>query len=316
MRRPLLVLAGPTAVGKTTLSIKLAGLLRTEIINADSRQIYKLMDIGTAKPTPREQKEVPHHMIDLVYPDEPFNAVQYQNQARTVIDSMHKQGHLPFMVGGSGLYIRSATQGIFQGPGANPVIRERLRLEAEKNGSISLYEKLVSVDPESSSKIHPHDLFRLIRALEVYEITGQTISSLRKDPSLYVSPYDPLIIGLSRERKELYRRIEERCQKMLEAGLHEEVRNLLDLGYREDLTAFQGPGYTQAIGYLRGLYPLEKALHLMQRETKRYAKRQFTWFNHIPNIVWFHLEGEGAETDAQLIKRIMELIERWMNRLP
>lgn len=313
MKRPLLVLAGPTAVGKTTIGIKLAKILQTEIINADSRQIYRLMDIGTAKPSFSEQREVPHHMIDLVYPDEPFNAARYQQEARFFIDEIQNKGNLPFMVGGCGLYIKAVTQGIFEGPGSHHEIRERLHEEAEKKGPGFLYERLSAVDPKASVKIHPNDLFRIIRALEVYQVTGESITSFRNNQTLYQLPHETLFIGLTRERRELYNRIEERCKNMVAAGLIDEVRKLLDLGYKENLYAFKGPAYTQAIEYLQGFYSLEKALYLMQRDTKRFAKRQFTWFKRVPNIIWVNVAGEGPTIEEKVVNIVLGLVENWLN---
>lgn len=313
MKRPLLVLAGPTAVGKTAIGIKLAQHLHTEIISADSRQIYKLMDVGTAKPSFPEKKLIPHHMIDLVYPDELFNAARYNQEARIIIEKKQNQGHLPFMVGGCGLYIKAITQGIFEGPGPQPELRKSLLCEAKEKGTSFLFERLSSIDPTASTKIHPNDLFRIIRALEVYYFTGVPISSFRSNKALYPAPYDTLIIGLSRDRRELYNRIEDRCKKMVETGLIDEVKNLLKMGFKEDAFAFKGPAYTQAIEYLRGMYSLDRALYLMQRETKRFAKRQFTWFRQIPNIIWFHLDGNKPNAEDQTLEKIIELVQKWLN---
>ncbi|MBI4639352.1 MAG: tRNA (adenosine(37)-N6)-dimethylallyltransferase MiaA [Candidatus Tectomicrobia bacterium] len=291
---------GPTAVGKTTLALRVASALKAEIVSVDSMQIYKLIDIGTAKPTVEEQRLVKHHMIDLVFPDERYSAAEYGVNARGVIESLYRQGICPLVVGGSGLYLRSLIEGIFEGPRADQCLREQLRHETELHGNETLYARLQEVDPQAAQKIHLNDRIRLIRALEVYLLTGQPISSLQRlSPSFQL--YSPFIVGLYRNRDELSRKIEERVDAMISAGLVEEVRALKERGYTEDLTSMQALGYKEMLGYLNGRYDLATAISLQKRETKRFAKRQMTWFRKVKGIHWINLSLVSEEESVAQI---------------
>ncbi|MFH1287619.1 MAG: tRNA (adenosine(37)-N6)-dimethylallyltransferase MiaA [bacterium] len=299
---PLLVLLGPTGVGKTELAVKLAKELNTEIISADSRQVYKDMNIGTAKPSKKEQEEVKHHLSDIVLPSDKFSVADYKKEAEKVILDLREQGKIPFLVGGSGLYIRSVVDGLFQSPEPDYDLRKKLEEEAKLNGNLYLHEKLKSVDKETADRLHVNDLFRIIRALEVFEKTGQPISKLQKEKTRKPN-YNVLIIGLSRERNELYTLIEKRVDKMIESGLVKEVENLLITSYEKDLTSMQGLGYKEIIGFLEKEYPLERAIYLLKRNTRRFAKRQMTWFRKDKRITWFVLP------DKNIMEKIMKLVK-------
>ncbi len=299
MAIPLVVIAGPTGVGKTKISIELAERLNAEIISADSRQIYKGMDIGTAKPTPEERGIIPHHLIDIVEPDERFAVADYQKLAEEVIDDIHQRGKLPLLVGGTGLYIKAVVEGgyIFPGPSADRELRDGLKREADQHGSEYLYNKLKEVDPAKARETHPRNLRRIIRALEVYYLTGKPISELQAEWAEAESGYNSVLMGLIRPREELYRRIDSRVDEMMEAGLVEEVERLISDGYDEGAPAWLGLGYRQIIGYLKGLYDLDEAIYLIKRDTRRYAKRQLTWFRKVEGIRWFGLEKYRSISD-------------------
>ena len=304
-KKPIIVIVGPTGVGKTSVSVKIAKSLNSEIINADSRQIYKYMDIGTAKPSPDLLSEVRHHLIDIVCPDEYFSAAEYQERAREIIDSLSRKGMVPVIVGGTGLYVKAVIYGLFKGPKADPDLRKSYAEYAEKFGKEALYNRLKEVDEGATKRIHPMDTVRVMRALEVYDKTGKTISSLQDNFTLDRSPYIPIIIGLYRERKDLYRKIEERADSMIQEGLVHEVESLLKRGYSEELRSMMGIGYGQVISFLRGEYDLEKAISLVKRDTKRYAKRQMTWFNKVENINWVEMT-DHIENDLTITFNIIE----------
>jgi tRNA dimethylallyltransferase len=274
-------------VGKTGAAISLAKMLDTEIISSDSMQIYKGMDIGTAKPSMKERAAVRHHMIDIIDPTEPFSAGQYMERAIPVIDELHIKGRIPLVVGGTGLYIKAITRGIFSGPSADRVLREDLlSMEREKSGS--LYEYLKKMDPEAGEKIERHDTRRIVRALEVCLKSNEKISLLQKKFTRPL-PCQFIKIGLMRERKELYGIIEGRVDRMIESGLEKEVRNLMKL--EPDRTPLQAIGYKEFIAYLKGDIPIDAAILLVKRNTRRYAKRQFTWFRKEEGIRWIDITG-------------------------
>ena len=288
----LLILLGPTGVGKTDISIKLAQKIPDiEIISADSMQIYKYMDIGTAKPNKSILKAIKHHMIDIVEPSENFDVIQYSKLAVKIILDVFKSGKIPVLMGGSGLYISSIINPLFTGPAKNIEYREILEEEAKIHGKKYLYDKLSKIDPVSASKIKPNDLRRIIRALEVYKSTGKTISYLQKKASDSNAKFNYQITGLQRNRENLYQRINLRVDKMFKDGFIEEVKMLRDMGYKEDLNSMQGLGYKQTNKHLNGIYTIEKAIDLIKIETRHYAKRQMTWFkNKIKNIEWIDLD--------------------------
>jgi tRNA dimethylallyltransferase len=287
MERPrIVILLGPTGVGKSKLVIELAEELGGEIVSADSMQVYRYMDIGTAKPTLDEQKRVRHHLIDLVTPDQPFHAGLYRMLARKAIDQLHKNGKPIWVVGGTGLYIKALTRGLFTHPKIDPDVRMKLKQEAEERGEAFLYQRLKRVDPKTASRLHPHDLFRTLRALEVFDSTGIPISFFREQHRFGESPYLTLKIGLEINREDLYRRIEERTDQMIERGFLQEVRGLLEMGYGPELKPMQSLGYKQMVQFLSKKIDWTEAVRQIKRDTRHYAKRQWVWFKADPEVCW------------------------------
>jgi len=290
----VIILLGPTGVGKTEVSILLAKALDTEIISADSMQIYKGMDIGTAKPSREQREKVRHHMIDIVEPSESYSAGRYIEDVTPVIEELHRRGKIPIVAGGTGLYIKAMTRGIFSGPSADWKLREELAsLEEGQDGS--LYSYLQELDTEAASKIMPADTRRIIRALEVCLKTRKGISEFQKKLTTPL-PYKFIKIGLRRDRKELYKMVEERVDKMIENGFVEEVKKLIAIhpfthSPIHPFTALQAIGYKEIAMYLNGEIPFEDAIRLIKRNTKRYAKRQFTWFKKEEDIRWIDITG-------------------------
>ncbi len=291
----LVVICGPTASGKTKMGIELAQQVNAEILCADSRQVYIGMDIGTAKPSREEQKLIKHYCLDLVYPDDNFSAAEFRARAGQVICRLTKEGKNVIIVGGTGLYIKALTKGLFGGAGKSHKIRATLKKELEQLGEQHLHRRLTDVDPVTASRLHPHDSFRVLRALEVYSLTGRPISALQREHGFGENSYDVLKIGLTVERKELYRRIEQRVEEMLRKGLVEEVQSLLNKGFNGILPSMKGLGYKEILVYLRKKYDLEEAINLIKRNTKRYAKRQLTWFKADGEISWFDPDREKEE---------------------
>ncbi len=299
----LLCILGPTAVGKTELALRIATRIGGEIVSVDSRQIYCEMDVGTAKPTPEQLRLVPHHMINCVMPDEPFSAADYQRGANEAIREVRRRGNLPMLVGGSGMYFRVVVDGLFHGPQADPIFRQKLREEAEESGVLYLYNRLEALDPEAAGKIHQNDLMRIIRALEVYESTGKTISSFQQQWESGEPRYKFVAFGLTQDRDELYERIEARVDQMMAAGLLDEVRSLSE--HSRDLPAMNCLGYKELLSFLDGEYDLEEAVRLIKRNTRRFAKRQLTWFRGDDRIRWINLSTRPAPEDT-----IIEELER------
>lgn len=294
MKRKIVILLGPTGVGKTELSIKIAKLLNAEIISSDSMQIYKYMDIGTAKPTLEQRKEVIHHMIDIVNPWDYFSTGAYIEIVKEVIEKIFEREKIPLVVGGTGLYLRAMTEGIFEGPDADWNLRMEL-MNKERDNPGFLYNLLKEIDPIKADKIYPSDLRRILRALEVFFKGKKQISELQEKLTKPLS-YNFIKIGVTRERKELYRIIEERVDKMICSGLIEEVRNVLTLIKRNatslsPLPALQAIGYKEIAGCLADLYSIDEAVRLIKKRTKMYAKRQFTWFRKEKDIMWFDISG-------------------------
>ncbi len=291
MRNPsdpprVLIVCGPTGIGKTTAAIGLAQRFGGQIVGADSMQIYPQMDIGTAKPTPAEQAAVAHHMIDVVDPDEPFDAARYAVMASACIQKMVRADILPVVAGGTGFYIKALLYGLFDARSPDREIRRRLEEQAATGGLAALYVALKRSDPVSAARIHPHDRFRIIRALETLESTGQPISSLQHRHGFAESRFEAFKIGLEIDRATLYARINQRVDAMIAEGLLDEVRALLGRGYGADLKSMQSIGYRHMIAYLAGDMPWNDTVAQMKRDTRRYAKRQFTWFKSDPEIVW------------------------------
>jgi tRNA dimethylallyltransferase len=286
------VVLGPTAVGKSEVALRLAEKLDGELINADAQQVYRYMDIGTGKPTKAERALVRHHLIDVVDPDEEFNAAIFRTLASEAVEDIESRGKHAIVCGGTGLYIKALIHGLFVGPGADAAVRLRLQKELAADGGELLRERLANIDPAAASRIHPNDWRRIIRALEVYELTGRPMSAWQNAHSFKESPFETLKLGLDRDRHELYQLINRRCERMIEEGLVEEVRDLTARGYSLELKALRSVGYRHAGFFLTGQMTLEAALSLMQRDTRRLAKRQLTWFRADEGIRWFHPEND------------------------
>ncbi|HOK30403.1 MAG TPA: tRNA (adenosine(37)-N6)-dimethylallyltransferase MiaA [bacterium] len=280
MKIPIIVIGGPTASGKTQLAIDWALKLDGEIVSCDSRQIYKFMDIGTAKPTLEERSLIPHHLVDLIYPDETMTAGEFQKLAREIIKDIHSRGKVPFLVGGTGLYIRSVIRDIVFPPKVDEYYRKFIKDRINREGLGSVYNELCKIDPVTAGKISPNDEIRITRALEVYYATGTPISFYRKGIDVDYPEYEVIYLVLNPPRDILYRRIEERVDKMIQLGLVEETRHLLDMGYSPELSSLQTLGYREIIKYLKGMYDLESTIEEIKKETRRYAKRQSTWFRN------------------------------------
>jgi len=286
-RPRVVVLLGPTGVGKSKLVIELAEAFGGEIISADSMQVYRYMDIGTAKPTPEERQRVRHHLIDLVNPDQPFHADLYRILGRKAIDQLYRSGQPIWVVGGTGLYIKALIQGLFPSPKIDAKVRERLKEESKEKGETFLFERLRQVDPKTATQLHPRDLFRTIRALEVFDSTGVPISFLREQHRFGERPYVTFKIGLEMNRRALYHRIEQRIDQMIERGFLQEVKGLMEMGYGPELKPMQGLGYKQMVQFLSKKMGWGEAVQQMKRDTRHYAKRQGTWFKADPEVHWY-----------------------------
>ena len=294
----IVVILGPTASGKSALAVELAERFGGEVVNADSMQIYRYMNIGTAKPTPEEMDSVLHHLLDVADPNEDYSAGRYRAAAVAAIYNIHRRGKRAFVTGGTGLYIKALTSGLFEGPGANKRLREELLLEAQLQGPDSLHRKLAEVDPVSAEKIHPNNLKRVIRALEVYITSSKPLSEFHKEHAFSESPYDTLKIGIRKDRKVLYGDIDARVEKMVEGGLKTEVEGLLKMGYREDLKPMRALGYKEMVAVIRGDSTLDDAVTLLKKNTRNYAKRQMTWFRKDTEIQWFYPEEKESVIKA------------------
>ncbi len=299
-RKPrVVVIVGPTGVGKSALALRLASRRGAEIVSADSMQVYRHMDIGTAKPTEADRAAVPHHLIDLVDPDEPFNAALYRERAAEVIGDLHRRGKPVLVVGGTGLYVKVLLGGLVDGPGPDETLRRHYRDLLESRGREYLHELLVRRDPRAAAAIPPSDAVRTIRALEVLDRTGRSIVDIRAGHRFADRPYDTLLIGLTMERAELFAAIDRRVDAMLDQGFVEEVKRLLEMGYGENLKSMQSLGYRQIVDALRGRSGLADAVDKMRRATKAFAKRQGTWFRADDAIRWFTPGQEDAvETEV------------------
>jgi len=292
-RPRLVILLGPTCVGKTEAAIKLAGEYGGEIISADSMQVYRHMDIGTAKPTPEEQSLAVHHLIDLINPDEEFDAAMFGKRAGEEIDRLSNEGKNIFVVGGTGLYIKSLTGGLFGGPGADSNLRNSYREEMRRYGREYLFEKLKKRDEAAAKRIHPNDVFRIIRALEVLELSGESIIAKQNEHNFGSAAYDYIKIGFIADRDRLYKRINERVERMIRDGLAGEVRGLMEMGYGET-KPMRSFGYRHTVNCIKGMYDIGEAVRLIKRDTRHYAKRQITWFKTDSEIEWFDHSGIDA----------------------
>lgn len=287
---PIILIVGPTAVGKTQMAIELADIFpNIEIISADSRQIYKYMDIGTAKPSVNELKSLPHHFINIKNPDDPFNAGEYGRQGRSLFFKLKKNGKIPLVVGGSGLYIRSLIDGLFQGQVSDIEIKNMLQQRVDSEGLSELYKELKRNDPETAATVHENDRQRIVRALEVWQITGESISKLRKklNPEINLRP---IVVGLNRNREKLYKIINNRVHVMIDKGLINEVKKLRETGYHSNLQSQKTVGYQEIHNLFDGFHSEEEAVNLIKRNTRRFAKRQLTWFNRDDRTRWFFVD--------------------------
>jgi tRNA dimethylallyltransferase len=297
---PLILLGGPTGVGKTELALWLAERLRTEIINADSMQVYRYMDIGTAKPTAEQRAQVAHHLLDLVNPDEPFDAGVFLEHAEPVVSELHARGQVPLVVGGTGLYLKVLSHGICEVAPGDASVRQSLQRELTEHGLMYLYRELQRIDPVLAERLQSRDRQRILRALEVFVVTGRPLSSWQADHGFRQPRYRTIKVFVTRPREELYDRINHRAQLMMARGLLDEVKSLLARGYGHDLKSMQSLGYRQLTEHLRGRVSLEDAVQAIQRDTRRYAKRQLTWFRGDqeyqwltagdPELVWRHIK--------------------------
>lgn len=290
-RNKIVVITGPTATGKTALAIECARRLGGEILSADSMQIYRYMDIGTAKPTEEERRQVKHHMLDIIDPNETFNAARYAQMASTIASELTAAGRLPIVVGGTGLYIDAFLGGLIEAPAADKEFRDRHRLLAERHGSYYIYSLLEKKDPEAAERIHPRDRVRIIRALEVLEYTGKSIVKHQRGHGFAGFPtYLALKIGLSMDREDLFKTINERVEVMNEKGLVQETKNLMHKGYNPSSASMQAFCYRHIIDHIDDKIGLEEALRRLKRDTRKYAKRQITWFKRDGSIRWFKPE--------------------------
>jgi tRNA dimethylallyltransferase len=296
----IIVIVGPTAVGKTYISVELAKKLNTEIISADSMQIYKGMNIGTAKITEEEKQGIIHHMIDIINPDEEYSVSEFKYDAEKIIDRLLSENRIPIIVGGSGLYVNSLIYDLdFGNTKSNKKLREYYTYYYKEHGEDALYDKLLKIDPVAAEKIHKNNIKRIIRALEVYDITGVKFSELNTDIRKKSNKYDCILIGLSMERKVLYERINQRVDEMLSNGLVDEVSSLIKKGYGKNLVSMRGIGYKEIIEYLEGNTDYEEAVNTLKQNTRRFAKRQYTWFLKDENVKWFSMDNP-SEIDKTL----------------
>jgi tRNA dimethylallyltransferase len=291
---PAVCLIGPTAIGKTGLSLSLAGELNAEIVSVDSMQVYRHLDIGTAKATPAERAQVPHHLIDIVEPDEEYHVARFISDAMTAIGGIRSRGKLPLLVGGTGLYLKGLLEGLFSMPPIPPEIRGGLRQRLEREGEGALRAELARLDPESARRIPDNDRQRLLRALEIVVATGTPWSYYLMQREQTPLLDNVLIIGLDCDRERLYQRINARVEQMVASGLREEVEKVLAMGYAPTLKPLQSIGYRHMIEYLHGAWGWEESLELLARDTRRYAKRQLTWFRHLAGVRWFAPEQTAA----------------------
>ncbi|OGU36898.1 MAG: tRNA (adenosine(37)-N6)-dimethylallyltransferase MiaA [Ignavibacteria bacterium GWB2_35_6b] len=303
MERKVIVITGPTCSGKTYLSIKVAEKLNTEIISADSRQLYKYLNIGTAKPSHQELKKVKHHLIDCFEPDKDYSASKFENDALNIIEKIFVENKIPVVVGGSGLYIKSLVDGIFDTVDKDEEYREELLQIRKEKANEALYELLKKVDPESAEKMIPQNWKRIIRALEVYKLSGKKIGELQKEYSRE-NNIEFVQYALDWDRKILYENIEKRVDEMIEQGLIEETKNILAKSFDENINALNTVGYKEIISYLKNEITLERAVELIKRNTRRFAKRQMTWFRKDKRIIWLNVKSaEDLDVFAEKITK-------------
>lgn len=306
---PLVAVAGPTGSGKSDLALAIAQQFDGEIVNCDSLQVYRHFDIGTAKLPPGEQAGIPHHLIDILNPDELFTAGEYARLARETIRAISRRGRLPILAGGTGFYLRALLDGLFEGPSRDQSLRDRLaRREARRQGS--LHRLLTRFDAATARKIHPHDVPKVTRALEVCLLTRRPVSDLFREGRDALGGYRTLKLGLLPDREALYQRLDQRCAAMFENGLVDEVRRILALGYNAELKPFESHGYKQALQAIRGELNLREAIFYAQRNTRQYAKRQLTWFRREQGLVWL----KGFADTPGIRERTLELVAEFLGK--
>lgn len=308
-KKPLIILTGPTAVGKTALSVKLAKAINGAIISADSMQVYRGMDIGSAKVTKEEMDGIPHYLIDVLDPDEEFHVVRFQEMAKAAMNEIYARGQIPIITGGTGFYIQAVLYDIdFTSQEEDTVYREKLEAFAEEKGNDALHEMLKKVDPVSAEKIHANNRKRVIRALEFYEKTKTPISEHNEAEAAKESPYSFCYFVLNDERDKVYDRIEKRIDLMLEAGLIEEVKALQEKGYHRSMVSMQGLGYKEILSYLEGEISLEEAIYILKRDTRHFAKRQLTWFRREKDVIWVN-KPDFSYDDDKILTFMIEIID-------
>ena len=311
MKKPIVVLTGPTAVGKTELSIQLAKAIGGEIISADSMQVYKYMDVGSAKITPEEMDGVRHYLVDELEPFDEFHVVKFQEYAKKYLNEIYAHGKIPIIAGGTGFYIQALLNDIdFTEQESDSAYRKELEALAEEHGNQYLHDRLKEVDPESAEAIHPNNRKRVIRALEFFQETGGKISEHNAKEQMRTSPYNFAYFVLNDERSHLYKRIDARVDKMIEDGLEAEVRRLKEMGCTRDMVAMQGIGYKEMLSYLDGSYSLEEAVYIIKRETRHFAKRQITWFKRERDVIWLNKNEFDYKNEAILAYMIKILKEK------
>lgn len=307
-KKPLIILTGPTAVGKTKASIGLAKAVDGEIISADSMQVYRHMDIGSAKIKPEEMEGIPHHLIDVLEPDDEFHVVKFQQLAKKAMRKIWERGHIPIVTGGTGFYIQALLYDIdFDENEKKDASRKELEAYAREHGAEALHEKLALVDPSSAEMIHPNNIKRVIRALEFYEQTGKRISEHNETQRQRESPYAFAYFVLTDDRAHLYERINRRVDQMIEEGLVNEVQALKDKGYTKQLVSMQGLGYKEILDYLDGNYTLEEAIYTIKRDTRHFAKRQLTWFKRERDVIWINKQSFGYDAEQILDEMLSKL---------
>lgn len=310
MKQPLIVLTGPTAVGKTSLSISLAKAVNGEIISADSMQVYKKMDIGSAKIRSEEMQGIPHYLVDVLEPEEEFHIVKFQQMAKKAMEDIYSRGKIPILVGGTGFYIQAVTKDIdFTEAQQENDYRKELEALAEEKGGEHLHEMLRKVDPVSADAIHAHNVKRVIRALEFYHQNGSPISAHNEEQKQHESPYNLAYFVLNMPRELLYERIDLRVDQMMKEGLLEEVARLKEEGCHRGMVSMQGLGYKEILAYLDGEYPLEEAVKVLKRDTRHFAKRQLTWFRREQEVTWVNKDQFSYQED-QILDHMLEICRK------
>jgi len=300
----VLIIVGPTAVGKTEVALWLAESISTEIVSADSRQVYRYLDIGTAKPTLEERGRVPHHFIDIRDPDHYYSAGEYGREARQCIAELRQRGTAPIVVGGSGFYIRALVDGLFAPRISNPAVKGKWRMRIQNEGNEAVFSYLQQIDPRTAEHLHPNDTQRIVRALEVYELSGQVISQFRQGNEEPAS-FRPVFVGLRRNRKMLYERIERRVEQMLDSGLVDEVKALQKKGWGSELNALRTVGYQEMFAFLDGQYSYEEMVQKIKTSSRQYAKRQMTWFGKDKRIHWLEMDDRAIGDVVEEIRSLL-----------